>query len=94
MIGPAHHRALGGVDVGLGMVLDPALVAAELGGVNGDEPGALDLARGQVGGAGDQPVVGVHEIELDPVAQVGGHRVHVGVHRLDPAHEGARVLGN
>ena len=50
------------------MVLDPPLVAAELGGVDGDEPGALDLARGQLGGAGDQPVVGVDEIEVVALA--------------------------
>ena len=57
MVGSAHHRALGGVDVGLRMVLDPALVAAVLGGVDGDEPAPLDLARGLGRRAGDEPVV-------------------------------------
>jgi len=66
VIGGPHHGALGGVDVGLGMVLDPALMAAELGSVDGGQPGPLNLARRPLGGTGHRPVVGVHEIELEP----------------------------
>ena len=58
-----------------------------------DEPAADSIsARRVLGGAGDEPVVRVDEVELDPVAQLGGARVHVAVHRVDPAHERARVL--
>ena len=93
VIGAADHRALGGVDVGLRVVLDPALVAAVLGGVDGDQPRPIDLARRPVGRAGDEPVVRVHEVELEPVAKHRRQRMHVAVHRLDPAYERARVLG-
>ena len=101
VIGPAHHGALGGVDVGLGMVLDPALVAAELGGVHGDQPGSLDLAGGQLGGAGHEPVVGVHQVELEALAQLGGRaracrrssRRPSARTRWDPWGTGARAPG-
>ena len=67
VVGAADHRALGGVDVGLRMVLDPALVAAVLGGVDGRQPAALDRAgRPARRRAGDEPVVRVDEIELEP----------------------------
>jgi len=93
VVGAADHRALGGVDVGLRVVLDPALVSSVLRGVDGHQPRPVDLPGREVGGAGDQPVVRVHEIELDPLAQLGGERVHVAVHPVDPADERARVLG-
>ena len=92
VIGAAHHRPLGGVDMGLGMVLDPALVASVLGGVHGDEPRPLDAPRRPLGRTGHEPVVRVDQIEREAVAQLGGERVHVGVHGVDPAHERARVL--
>ena len=45
-----------------------------------------------LGRTGHEPVVRVDEVELEAVAQLGGERVHVGVHGVDPAHERAWVL--
>ena len=62
-VGAPHHRALDGVDVRLGVVLHPALVAAVLGRVDGHQPRAAAPARDRLGRAGDEPVVGVDEVE-------------------------------
>src|SRR5437763_10569957 len=69
-VGAADHRALDAVDVRLRVVLHPTLVATELRRVDGHEPGAADRAREALGGAGDQPVVRVHEVEVEPFAQL------------------------
>ena len=88
----ADHRALDRVDVGLRVGLHPALVAAPLGRVHRGQPRTADLPRGKLRRAGDQPVVGVHEREIVLLAELVGELAHVGVHRLHPAHERARVL--
>ena len=44
-------------------------------------------------GAGDEPVVGVDEIEADPVGDLLAQLPHVLVHRVHPAHERLDVLG-
>jgi hypothetical protein len=93
VVGAADHLLLDRVDVGLRVPVDPALVTAELGGVNGDEPGPSDRPRERLGGAGHEPVVRVHQVEVEALAQLGAQHPHVGVHRVHPANEGVHVLG-
>ena len=87
-----HHPPLDAVDVLLRVLLHPALVAAVLGRVHGHQPRALEAPRELARRAGDQPVVGVHEVERDRVAERGAGRAHVVVHGVDPAHEGVEVV--
>ena len=75
------------------MVLHPALVAPELGGVDGHQPWLPDPAGERLGGAGDEPIVGVHQIEIVLVCELERQVAHVGVHRTDPPHEGGDILG-
>ena len=93
MVGAPDHRALGGVDVGLGVLLDPTLVAAVLGRVHRDEPWRAGLARDLLGGAGHEPVVRVDEVNAQLRRELSAELAHVGVHRRHPAHERLHVLG-
>ena len=63
VVGRAHHPALDAVDVRLRMLVDPALVAAVLGGVHGHQPRDAAAAGELARRGGDQPVVRVHEVE-------------------------------
>ena len=75
------------------MVLDPSLMAPKFRRVHRHEPRTADPAGDGLGGAGDEPVVGVHEIELVPVCELERELAHVSVHRADPADKRADVLG-
>jgi hypothetical protein len=88
----AHHPPLDAVDVLLRVLLDPALVAAVLRRVHGHEPRAPEPPRELARGARDEPVVGVHEVEGERVAERGARRPHVVVHRVDPPHERVEVV--
>ena len=91
VVGAPHHRPLGSVDLRLRVVLDPALMAAVFRCVDGDEPRPARAPGHTLGGAGHEPVVRVHDVELETVAQLGGQGEHVGVHGPDPAQEGIDV---
>ena len=93
MIGAADHRALGGMDVGLGVILDPALVAAVFGGVHRGQPGTP--ARRAIASAAPATSQSWEwiEVEADPVGDLLAEHPHVLVHRLHPAHERLDVLG-
>ena len=86
-LGAARHLTLDPVDVALRMPLDPALVAAELGGVDGGEVREPRLPRQGAGGAGHEPVVTVHDVEVVARGERAAGREHVVVHRLDEGHE-------
>ena len=74
------------------MLLDPALVAAVLGGVDRDQPRHVARVAQLTGGRRDEPVVGVDQVEAHALAQrVAGHE-HVVVHGLDPAQEPVEVV--
>ena len=62
-VGGADHPPLDAVDVRLRVLVDPALVAAVLGRVDGDQPRAAPAAGELARGVGDEPVVGVDEVE-------------------------------
>ena len=85
MVGAADHVALGGVDVGLRVLVHPALVAAVLGGMDGRDPRPRRPPGDALGGAGDEPVVGVDEIEVQLVVELGAAPGHVLVHRRPPS---------
>ena len=91
-VGRAHHPPFDAVDVALRMLVDPALVAAVLGRVDGHEPRAVEAPRQLAGRARHQPVVGVDEVERQRVAERGARGAHVVVHRVDPAHERVEVV--
>ena len=94
-VGGADHLALDAVDVRLRVLVHPALVAAVLRRVDGDEPGQPPAAGELARGVGDEPVVGVDEVEAAAELQPRG--AHVRVHVVDPGDEGvdvaARELG-
>jgi hypothetical protein len=87
MVGLMHHRAFGCVDRRLRMRRDPSLVASVLGGVDGDQPWSRDTARGRAGGVGDEPVVGVDEVELVCGGERPRPRGHRRVQARHPAQE-------
>ena len=78
------------MDVRLRVLVDPALVAAVLGRVDGDEPRDPAPARELAGGRGDEPVVRVHEVE--PAAELRARGEHVLVHVVDPGDERVEVV--
>ena len=90
---PVADPALDPVDVRLRVVVDPALVAAVLGGVDGGHQRGVEAAGEVVARHRDQPVVPVHEVKLELVAQLDAGGEHVRVHALDPGDELAQVGG-
>ena len=95
-LGAVGHPALDPVDVGLRVLVDPALVAAVLGGVDRDHQRAAEALGEVVAGVGHEPVVPVHHVEVVAVAHLHAGGQHVGVHVLDPGDELgelARALG-
>ena len=85
------HPALDAVDVGLRVLVHPALVAAVLGGVDRDHERRAEALGQVVAGAGHEPVVAVHHVEVVAVAHLHPGGQHVRVHVLDPGHELAEV---
>jgi hypothetical protein len=73
------------------VLVDPALVAAVLGRVDGHHQRGAEAAGEMVAGRGDQPVVAVDEVEGEAVAEVDPRGEHVRVHVLDPRHELVQV---
>ena len=65
----AHHPALDAVDVALRVLVDPALVAAVLGGVDGRQVRPPRGARQRGGGGRDEPVVAVDDVEVVAVGE-------------------------
>ena len=95
-LGAVGHPALDPVDVGLRVLVHPALVAAVLGGVDRDHERAAEALGQVVARHGHQPVVAVHHVEVVAVPHLHARGQHVGVHVLDPGHELgqlARALG-
>ena len=90
-VGAVRDPALDAVDVGLRVLVDPALVAAVLGGVDRRHQRAAEAPRQVVAGHRDEPVVAVDEVEVEAVAELDAGREHVGVHPLDPGDELAEV---
>ena len=85
------HPALDAVDVGLRMLLDPALVAAVLRGMDRDHERRAEALREVVAGRGHKPVVAVDHVEVVAVPHLDARGEHVRVHVLDPGHELAQV---
>ncbi len=63
-LGAVGDPALDPVDVGLGVLVDPALVATVLGGVDRRHQRRAEALGEVIAGARDQPVVAVEEVEL------------------------------
>ena len=74
MVGGAHHPPLDGVDVRLRMLVDPALVAAVLGRVDGHQPRQPPAAHERARRRRDEPVVRVHEVEAPPSSSPAASR--------------------
>ena len=90
-LGAVGDPALDPVDVGLRVLVDPALVAAVLGGVDRRHQRRVEALGEVVAGVGDQPVVAVDEVEVVAVAELDPGGEHVRVHPLDPGDELAQV---
>ena len=86
-VGAVGDPALDTVDVGLGVLVDPALVAAVLGGMDGHHERGAEAACKVVAGVRDKPVVPMDDIELEPVTELDAGGQHVRVHPLDPGDE-------
>ena len=95
-LGAIGHPALHAVDVGLRVLVHPALVAAVLGGVDRHHQRAAEALGQMVAGHRHEPVVPVDHVEVVAVPDLHAGGEHVGVHVLDPGHElgqVARALG-
>ena len=79
------------MDVGLRVLVDPALMAAVLGRVDRREIRAAQAVGEARRRARDEPVVAVHEVEAQPLSELPAGGVHVRVHALDPGDEGVEV---
>ena len=90
-VGAVGDPALDAVDVGLRVLVDPALVAAVLGRVDRRHQRRAEAPREVVAGHRDEPVVAVDEVEVVAVAELDPGGEHVGVHPLDPGDELAQV---
>ena len=77
--------------MGLRVLLDPALVAAVLGGVDRHDERAAEAVGEVVARDGHQPVVAVDEVEVVAVAELHPGGEHVRVHVLDPGDELAEL---
>jgi hypothetical protein len=86
-----RHPALGAVDVALRVLVDPALVTAVLGRVDRDDERAAEALGEVIAGDRDEPVVAMHEVEVEVVAELDSGGEHVGVHVFDPGDELAQV---
>ena len=93
-LGAAHHPALDAVDVALRVLVDPALVAAVLGGVDRRQVRAPRGARQPGGGRRDEPVVAVDDVEVVALGEQATGGEHVLVHALDPGDELVEVAGH
>ncbi len=87
LVGAVRHPGLDVVDVALGMLVDPALVAAVLGRVDRHHQRRAQALGEVVARDRDEPVVPVYEIEVEAVAELDARREHVRVHVLDPGDE-------
>ena len=87
LVGAIGDPALDAVDVGLRVLVDPALVAAVLGRVNRRDERRVETAGEMVAGVGDQPVVAVDQVEVEAIAQLDAGGEHVRVHSLHPGDE-------
>ena len=87
------HPSLDAVDVGLRVLVDPPLMAAVLGRVDGDHQRAPEALGQVVAGHRHEPVVPVYEIEAVAVPDLHARGQHVRVHVLDPGHELGQVAG-
>ena len=93
LLGAVRHPVLDAVDVALRMLVHPALVAAVLGRVDRDRERRVEALGEVVAGDRDEPVVAVHDVELEPVAELDPGGQHVGVHVLDPGDELGQLRG-
>ncbi len=75
------------MDVRLRVRLDPALVAAVFGGVDGDDPRGVGVGGEGAASTGDEPVVAVDDVERGLVLERAARGDHVVVHVLDPGDE-------
>ena len=85
------HPSLHAVDMRLRVVVDPALVPTVLGGVDRHHQRAAEAVGQVVAGHRDEPIVAVHEVEVEAVAQLHARGQHVRVHVLDPGDEFPKV---
>jgi hypothetical protein len=92
-VGPVRDPALDAVDVALRVLVDPALVAAVLGGVDRHHQRTGEAPCEVVAGHRHEPVVPVDEVELIAIAELDAGGEHVRVHPLDPGDELAQVGG-
>ena len=95
-LGTVGHPALDAVDVRLRVLVDPALMAAVLGGMDRDDERRAKAVGEVVAGGRHEPVVAVHDVEVEAVADLDARGEHVRVHVLDPGDElteVARALG-
>ena len=92
-VGAVGDPALDPVDVGLRVLVDPALVAAVLGRVDRRHQRRAEAPGEVVAGRRDEPVVAVDEVEVVAIAELDAGGEHVGVHPLDPGDELAEVAG-
>ena len=90
-LGAVGHPALDAVDVGLRVLVDPALVAAVLGGVDGHHERRSEALGEVVTRRGHEPVMAVDHVEVVAVPHLHAGGEHVRVHVLDPGHELAQV---
>jgi len=73
------------------VLVDPALVATVLGGVDRREVRAAEALGQRDGGAGDEPVVAMDDVGAQALAEPAPGRVHVRVHALHPCDERVEV---
>ena len=90
-VGAVGHPALDPVDVGLGVLVDPALVAPVLRGVDRHDQRRAKALGEVVAGRRHEPVVAVDDVEVVAVPHLDARGEHVRVHVLDPGHELAQV---
>ena len=81
------HPVLDSVDVALGMLVHPTLVPPVLGRVDRHRKSSAEALGEVVAGGRHEPVVPVHEVEVEAVAELDPGGEHVGVHVLDPGDE-------
>ena len=87
LVGAVRHPVLDPVDMALRMLVDPALMAPVLRRVNRRHERRAKALREMVARHRDEPVVPVHEIEVEAIAELDAGREHVRVHVLDPSDE-------